>query len=223
MRAHNLCGGREEGWWLRVWELTEDDEAWVIFGGMGTELRIEEFWEDGEGRWWRTKMPSCAPDLLDEEGGGGGEGQCVCSLLSSSLYLFWITVNIWPFCFSFWLLHIFTLHPLLSLPLFHMLSLNFNPSLSLHRFLFSSTSVYLLLFFCLTLYYTQHTYAQRADVNSYIKTPPKHLNHIPLTWKYCLLFFIWSATLHSVLLKPTLQGKSNLPVKQCKEQSWMHA
>lgn len=32
--------------------------------GWGTGLRIEEFREDGERRWSRTEMASCAPDLL---------------------------------------------------------------------------------------------------------------------------------------------------------------
>lgn len=33
----------------------EDEETGVVFGGMGTGLIMERFWEDEKGRLWRGK------------------------------------------------------------------------------------------------------------------------------------------------------------------------
>lgn len=163
-----------------------------------------------------AKLPSCSPDLLDR--GGGGEGHKVCSL-PSSLYLSWLTVNIWPCRLSFGLLHIFTLHPPLC------------------SFSFFPLSPFLLLMHSLTLFYLSHfifpllllllfftfyssadthcteTHAQHSDVNSYIKTSQSY----PFDMKVCLFFYSYGLlAFHSVLLKcPLLCRRNQIRLSNC--------
>lgn len=161
-----------ENWWKM--------RRWVVFGGMGTGL-IKEFGEDGVDGG--QEMPSCAPDLLDRERGGGGEGQYVCSLLAS-FYLFWITVNIWPFLFHLILTYFLPYNPRCvssSFPLspfFHILS---PTLLHLSHFIVFSPPPFTFYIWWLTLYYTQGAYTQRADANSCIKTSKSY----PSNTKVC--------------------------------------
>lgn len=86
---------------------------WGLFlEGWGTGPRIEEFREDGERRWSRTEMASCAPDQLNTNWERRGRGSWS---LYTSLYLSWISMNIWPFCFPWSSVYIFMWHPLLCL------------------------------------------------------------------------------------------------------------